>query len=169
MFRFIAPTHATHVELELDGSTISHISNALSKYPNNSSFHNWDSWTLWSTNMECVVVEYVWPLTNWIPWELMFPPIAELQLLYSWIDHFVLSAMSRSILLGQLLYVWNLSTGCMWELVHLQHSSGVLTILVAFLMAYLSTLIHTSAVSQLIFSEKVGLWNEGCFWSKQWK
>ena len=48
-----------------------------------------------------------------------------------------------------------------------QKSSGALTLPVDFIMFYSSTLVHKTTVSHLILYKKVGLGNEGCFWSNQ--
>ena len=101
IFCFYSDVHANFAYLEVDGSTISHMSNAWYKELNPYSFHYWDSWSLHSMNVERVVVEDVWPLTYWIPWEPLIPPIAELCWVYSWIDLFVRSATSGSVFLGQ--------------------------------------------------------------------
>ena len=59
IFYFMANTHTTSADLEVDGSTISHISNALYKELNPSSFHNVDSLYLKYANLDHVVVEDV--------------------------------------------------------------------------------------------------------------
>ena len=100
---FISDTHTTCSDPELDGSTISHIINAWSKDIFPSSLQYWDRWALRYANMEQVVVEYVWPLSYWIPWEPLFPPIAYLCWVYSWIYRFAYSAISGYILLGQIM------------------------------------------------------------------
>ena len=77
-FVFIAAAHATRAGLDVDGSTISHMRNYWYKYLNSSSLQNWSRWALRSENMDLIVVEYVWTLPYWIPWEPLFHPIAEL-------------------------------------------------------------------------------------------
>ena len=59
--------------------------------------------------------------------------------------------------------MFNLSVWYLGELVNPYHSIGALTLHVAFNMASPATLMCTVAVSQLVFSEKVWLVNEGCF------
>ena len=102
-FFLIAAANTPCVDLEVDGSTISQIINAWSKYMNPYSFHDWYNWALRVTDTEHVVVEDVWIFPYWIPWEPMLHLIAELNWEYSWIDRFAHSATSVSILLGQFL------------------------------------------------------------------
>ena len=64
---------------------------------------DWDVLYLCSSNMKCIVVEDVWPLTNLTPWEILFLPIAELSWAYYWIYCFSRSATYRCLLFGKLL------------------------------------------------------------------
>ena len=69
VFSIIFSTYSTRADLEADGSSISHIRNSWSKGPNHSSLHDWDIWALCYTKMKRIVVDDVWYLPYWIPWE----------------------------------------------------------------------------------------------------
>ena len=60
------------------------MSKKLSTKLSPSYLHDWGSWYLCSANMEHIVVEDVWPLLYWIPWEPLLSPIDEFCCAYSW-------------------------------------------------------------------------------------
>ena len=53
---------------------MSYIIIAWSKNLNLSLFRNCACWSLRSENMECIVVEDVWPIPYWLPWIILFLP-----------------------------------------------------------------------------------------------
>ena len=115
------------------------------------------------------MVEDVLTISYWLPCNPLFPPIADLCWLYSWIDRlacFVTSGSNifRFVPVG-VEYVCMVSG----ELVHNHYSIWVLTLPVAFLVASSATLMQTAAVSHLILSDQVSLVNEGCLWSNKWE
>ena len=159
----MAPIYATRADLDVYGSTISHIISSCYRHPNHSYFQYWASWTLISSSMDHSVVEDVWPHPHWLSWEPLIILIVEVNCGYSWIGHFDHYATSGSILLGNFMYVWNLSTWYFGELVHSQNSRGALNLNVAFVISSSATLIHTSAASHLVLSIPVGMGKYECF------
>ena len=165
----MALAHSTLLALDVDGLTILHMINPWSRKLTSYSLQDWVRCTLCSVNVERPVADGVCPNCTWLPWGPLLPPIYELHWLYSWIDRFVRSAMSRYNLLGNFLYTWKMYSWYLGELVHPQNSNGELNIPVAFLMESPATLKCMSAVSQLIFSEQFGMGYEWYFWSNQWE